>query len=79
MSGIMDTDRCFDSGNMPFFLKENFEGLIPKGTPYAQIIPIKRKKWYTAYTPGLENEMHRVGGKNTNGGYKKISWVKKEY
>ena len=31
--------------NLPFFLKEGFEGIIPKGTPIAQIMPFKREPW----------------------------------
>jgi hypothetical protein len=30
------------SGVITFCVNESFEGVIPKGTPYVQIIPIKR-------------------------------------
>jgi hypothetical protein len=33
------------SGNIPFFIKEGFSGVIPKGTPIAQVIPFKRESW----------------------------------
>lgn len=45
LSAIVDSDKYFSWGNIPFFIKENFEGTIPAGTPFAQLIPIKRKKW----------------------------------
>lgn len=45
LSAIVDSDKYFSWGNIPFFLKEGFEGIIPAGTPFAQLIPIKRKKW----------------------------------
>lgn len=79
VTGIMDTDKCFTSGNLPFFLKEGFEGVIPKGTPFAQIIPIKRKKWIPAFAPGLEEAMHKNSAENCHGGYKKSFWQKKYY
>lgn len=45
LSGLVDTDKhpipvCF-----VFFVRKNFEGIIPKGTPIAQCIPIKREKF----------------------------------
>ena len=44
-SGIIDSDKVYHPGNIPFFLKEGFTGVIPKGTPYIQVIPIKRDSW----------------------------------
>ena len=44
-SGIINTDKVFRPGSVPFFLKTGYEGTIPKGTPYLQIIPIKRETW----------------------------------
>lgn len=48
LSGLVDTDKHPIPVNFPFFIKEDFEGIIPKGTPIAQCIPIKREK-VTAY------------------------------
>jgi hypothetical protein len=45
LSAIVDSDSMFAHGNLPFFLQENFEGVIPENTPIAQLIPIKRAKW----------------------------------
>lgn len=45
LSGIMDTDKWHGSDVLNFALKENFEGMIPKGTPYVQIIPFKREEY----------------------------------
>jgi hypothetical protein len=44
-SGIMDSDVWTTAGNAPFFIKEGFTGIVPKGTPIAQVIPIKRDDW----------------------------------
>lgn len=44
-SGIIDSGYFTGSGNLPFFFREGFEGIIPKGTPIAQVIPFKRQEW----------------------------------
>jgi hypothetical protein len=46
LEGVVDTDKFFVSINFPFVLNDtNFEGVIPAGTPMAQIIPFKRETW----------------------------------
>jgi hypothetical protein len=41
--GVVDTDKYFAPVNLPFvLLDKDFEGLIPSGTPIAQVIPFKR-------------------------------------
>jgi hypothetical protein len=45
IQGIVDTDIKELQINCPFVLEEGFEGVIPKGTPMAQLIPIKRANW----------------------------------
>lgn len=45
LSGVVDTDNWNGSDVLNFALKENFEGVIPKGTPYVQIIPFVRNEW----------------------------------
>ena len=46
LPGIVDTDTYIAPVNFPFVLNDvNFEGLIPAGTPIAQVIPIKRDEW----------------------------------
>lgn len=44
-SGIVDNDSVNLPGSMPFFLREGFSGVIPAGTPFAQIVPFKREDW----------------------------------
>lgn len=81
MSGFMDSDKVFVNGNVPFFLKEGFYGVIPEGTPYAQVIPVKRKHWKSIHSP--ENyERVMIQSMKINGEkayYKKKSWIRKEY
>ena len=45
INGIVDTDILHSEINVPFFINEDFEGIIEKGTPIVQIIPIKRSNW----------------------------------
>ena len=79
MSAIVDSDKFHGPGNMPFFLKDNFEGIIKKGTPYLQLIPIKRKDWTAVYDPALIDFSKKNGSDGARGGYKKYMWQKKKY
>lgn len=45
-SGIVDTDDFSIPFNMFLKLRDpNFEGMIPAGTPFLQVIPFKRENW----------------------------------
>jgi hypothetical protein len=56
LPGLVDTDTYSAPVNFPFVLNDvNFEGLIPKGTPIAQVIPIKRENWTMEF--GEEKEL----------------------
>lgn len=55
LPGVVDTDEYFAPVNFPFVLNDlTFEGMIPKGTPIAQVIPFKRESWEIQY--GKEEE-----------------------
>lgn len=46
LPGVVDTDKYNAPVNFPFVLNDvNYEGLIPAGTPMAQVIPFKRESW----------------------------------
>ena len=46
LDGIVDTDDYDAPVNFPFVLNDlKFEGMIPAGTPMAQVIPFKRESW----------------------------------
>ena len=81
MAGLIDSDKFFGPGNIPFFVKEGFTGTIEKGTPYAQIIPIKRSSWSSFADYGLisPNEIRGVNLHNHKQAYKTVDWEKKEY
>jgi hypothetical protein len=83
-SGIVDTDTF----SLPFniFLKlrdPNFEGMIPAGTPFLQIIPFKRESWEVELGSVKEKSKIEVDKIKFNtvffDRYKKFWWSKKEY
>lgn len=46
LPGVVDTDTYTAPVNFPFVLNDpKFEGIIPAGTPIAQVIPFKRESW----------------------------------
>jgi hypothetical protein len=61
--GVVDTDKYFAPVNLPFvLLNKGFEGLIPAGTPIAQVIPFKRDAFQMSF--GSEKDLQDQG-KNT--------------
>jgi hypothetical protein len=82
VTGVIDADSVMGPGNMPFFIKEGFEGLIPAGTPIAQILPFKRENWKSKEEKGLFTlgSYERKRAVNTvRNYYRKNSWKKKSY
>jgi hypothetical protein len=84
LPGIVDTDTYTAPVNFPFTLNDpNFEGLIPAGTPIAQVIPFKRESW-TMNLGGKEEllEQHEITNKLQTkfyDRYKDMFRAKKEY
>jgi hypothetical protein len=58
INGIVDTDILHSEINIPFFIDKDFEGIIEKGLPIVQIIPIKRAVWESK-TEFINNEKHQ--------------------
>lgn len=81
-SGIIDSDEWWTGGNIPFFFQKDFEGVIQKGTPIAQLIPIKRSSW-ASYVSELSVGRGQYLGEKVRsvpvGWYKNNIWVKKDY
>lgn len=50
MFAIVDYDNTTHPLYPPVFLKNNFEGIIEKGTPMFQIIPFKRDNWESSFS-----------------------------
>lgn len=80
-SGIIDSDKYSSPGNLPFFIKEGFTGVIPEGTPYLQILPIKRSTWKMVNDKGLNDRIIKDNAEIRSPGksYKSKSWQRKEY
>lgn len=80
-TGIVDSDVYDTEINIPFFIKKNFVGTIKKGTPIAQIIPIKRDSWQSQVLP-YEDDYEFIKDKIkliSKGAYKKLFWQNKKY
>lgn len=81
-SGIIDSDEFNSNGNLPFFLREDFVGVVPKGTLIAQLIPVKRAAWHHVpnnvgkrYLNELQGRFIRTKGHS----YKKDMWTRKKF
>jgi hypothetical protein len=84
LPGIVDTDDYQRPFNMFFILSDpNFEGMIPAGTPFAQVIPFKREAWVSEL--GGEKERNKAQSDTIKmltvifDRYKKFWWKRKEY
>jgi hypothetical protein len=81
-SGIVESDIWGLPVFIAFFLKRNFQGVIPKGTPIMQIIPFKRDNWELEVINSAEElDRHELMAENRRsmiyGYYKKTAWRKK--
>lgn len=62
LSGSVDSDR-YQSNWIHFpahWHDANFSGVLPKGTPIAQCIPVRRERWSAEIKPLSEDETRRV-------------------
>ena len=84
LPGIVDTDEYYAPVNFPFVINDpTWEGMIPKGTPIAQVIPFKRDLWVMEF--GKEKDLIALNNvtrkKQTKffDGYKTMFRANKEY
>lgn len=84
LPGVVDTDTYTAPINFPFVLNDlSFEGLIPAGTPIAQVIPFKRDSWQMSL--GSIKDMETINNVNSKlqtkifDGYKTLFRQPKEY
>ena len=85
-SAIIDNDKMNTQGFIPFFLRDDFEGKLPKGTPYLQLIPYKREDWKMepkSYNMASLQERHNAQAKKfrtkDGGAYKQTVRSLKKY
>jgi hypothetical protein len=87
MSGIVDNDKVHLPGTMPFFFLKGIAGILPAGTPYAQIIPFKREHWEAEIDVALTVEEMEAKTKANNakyrqpdgGIYQREVWERRKY
>jgi hypothetical protein len=84
LSGLVDSDSFYHTyiGNIPFFIKNGFQGFIPAGTPMYQMIPVKRENWESVVEPFNEIESNKLNHQMRRkfyGAYRDMFWHKKTY
>lgn len=82
MSSVVDTDNFPLSVQFPFFIKKDFHGLIPAGTPIIQAIPIKRESWKADYGDEEESYVYKDFWSWFDppmAKYKRFFWTRKDY
>ena len=79
---IVDTDSYNIPVNLPFRISDsNFTGIIPAGTPIAQIIPFKRESWKKV----ISHELSKILKQESKlrlvfyNSYRNSNWSRKEY
>jgi hypothetical protein len=82
LSGVVDTDKYVAPVQFPFFIKNNFTGIIKAGTPVAQMTFFKREHWFRSvkkYNEDFEKKERFNMFKNIERPYKNLIWQKKNY
>jgi hypothetical protein len=83
LSGIVDADlEPLRPGAYPVFLRKDFEGIIPKGSPILQVVPFKRESWESSADSSLLKTFPKaIYAMNSvfTGWYKNSGWFRKEY
>lgn len=82
-SGVVDTDTYHVPVRLPFELSQpDWAGIVPAGTPIAQVIPFRRETWKLEVekSPDPENEKQRRKVKSVfKDGYRNMFWQRKSY
>lgn len=79
----LDTSSPHAIGKIPFYLKNNFTGTIPSGTPMFQMYPFRRENWkavikdFNSSLVASENE--GIKSFDEPASYKSRQWHRKEY
>ena len=85
-TGVVDSDKVHLLGSFPFFIANDWEGTLPAGTPYMQILPFKRENWEQKIEILNQSEIYGKIVDNAkfyrqpDGGiYKNKVWSRREY
>lgn len=82
ISGVVDTDIYPIPTQFPFWVREDFNGVIEKGTPVCQILPFRRDEWKTKQEPFNEKKTYlgfELWRSKIVRSYKTQFWHKKRY
>lgn len=86
VSGIIDNDKVNLPGSFPFFIQQGWTGVLPAGTPYAQLLPFLREDWKSEITIPTASQMMNHNIENSKkyrvpdgGVYQKEVWTKRVY
>jgi len=83
LSGVVDGGYVLAAnGQLPFYIKQGFEGIIPQGTPIAQLIFFRNEFWTSKETKGINKiaEFQTKKARNLiSDWYKKTIWKRKNY
>jgi hypothetical protein len=83
ITAIIDTDKTTHPITVPVWVKDNFSGIVEKGTPMFQAIPFKRENWESDFTKYKDGEFNMLMDKNVKStivnNYIKNFWTKKSY
>lgn len=63
LTSMVDTDKYPSPVHFPFFLKKDFNGMIPKGTPLMQVIPFKREVFRSEFSYDKDNLLKNIWNK----------------
>jgi hypothetical protein len=81
---FVDSDNFITEGHLSFIVDKGFKGVIKRGTPIVQIIPIKREDW-NSEVASLEDSKTDLGKQRLrlrsmfSNGYKTLFRSRKEY
>jgi len=83
LSGVIDTDTSIRPLVANLYIKDNFEGIIEKGTPIAQVMPFIRQNWEHEVKEPFsfeksEKERFMIMSKLVRS-YQSQFWIKKSY
>jgi len=85
-TGVVDSDKVGILGSFPFFIAEGWEGTIPAGTPFLQVLPFKRENWEHNIEILDQSKIYAKMVDNANfyrqpdgGVYKSKIWTRREY
>lgn len=79
LSAVVETDIYDGVVNFPFLLKNNFTGILKRGTPIAQIIPFKRDSWTKDIKDSLKTTDEDILLRLETSRYSKKIWQRKNF